>query len=333
MPPVPPDFAENILLLAGLVAGVKLAAFKLAQSSWLDLDAPADLKFAERAWRIAFTVVSVRLTINALEDLDLLQTFDLGTNAAAQQQCTTNAASASPLPASAVTVYLVQLALYLPLLLFHHWISEPEDYLVMGVHHLVSLLLCAGALLARWPPVWGLVTLLTHDVADLALDSLRLIKELNWPTLTALLYIVALVTWASARCFYYPLYVLSSVVRASFAGDDAGCRAACAGLLVILAADVFWCAALVMVGAPQVLALLRGEGRTDDGPRKVADKKDEDAAAKKRKKEPPKSKGKDWQTEFLRVLPFATLIFACIGSLTALGVAIVRMAPPGTINK
>ena len=48
-------------------------------------------------------------------------------------------------------------------------------------HHVITLLLCVGALLARWPPVWGLATILTHDSADIALDCLLVAKARDLP--------------------------------------------------------------------------------------------------------------------------------------------------------
>ena len=110
MPPMPADLAENILLFMGVVAGVKLVAFRVVQR--FDIEPPADLKVAERTWHIVFSIMSVRLTLLALSDLDLLQSFDLGTAAIKSDQCATGAAEASVPPASTVTVFLIQICLY-----------------------------------------------------------------------------------------------------------------------------------------------------------------------------------------------------------------------------
>ena len=74
-------------------------------------------------------------------------------------------------------------------------------------------------------------------IADLPLDTLLVVKDLNAPVATAVLFGCTVLCWLCLRCIYYPLYVVRTALRSSSACDDLGCVAACAGLLLILAAD------------------------------------------------------------------------------------------------
>lgn len=141
----------------------------------------------------------------------------------------------------------------MPNALFHPWISnrDDDDYWVMLAHHVVATLLCVGAVVGHWPE-WGLGTILTHDIADLPLDLLLVVKDLNAPNATAALFGCTLLCWTGLRCMYYPLIIVRSALRSSSDCDDLGCIAACAGLLLIFAADAFWLVKLLRVGGRQL---------------------------------------------------------------------------------
>ena len=228
----------------------------LVLRQWLGLEGPASEKAAGRSWHVAFSVWSVSNSMFALSDLGLLGSFDLGLLDDAHPCAFGGASQLAPLPRSVTRLFAVQISHYSLALIAHPWIMRGEDdFWVMFAHHLFSILLCAAALLGRWP-VWGVATILTHDVADLPLDSVLIAKELHVPWLTSALYVITLVTWAGARCCYFPWYVVRSVLLASARCDDVGCMFACAGVTAILGLDGFWLVKLIRIGLPQVRELL-----------------------------------------------------------------------------
>lgn len=245
---------EHVLTLATLAAvlGVsKLAARQVFAR--IGLKPHVARKASERAWHIVFGIWSFNATRMALADLGMLHNFDMGLNSRTLSCSSVGGEGGSHLLPSTLLIFYAQIALYVPNAIFHPWIHgrSEDDFWVMFAHHIIAITLCVGAVVGGWAE-WGLATIITHDMADVPLDVLLVVKDLDAPNLTACLYVVTVVCWTCFRCIYYPLVVVQSALRSSSASGDAGCYAACAGLLTIFAADLFWLVKLLRVGIKEL---------------------------------------------------------------------------------
>jgi len=113
--------------------------------------------------------------------------------------------------------YLIQLAIWIDTCFSHKFIEERhKDYVMMYVHHIVTIILVAGSYSYNYLRI-GTVVLFVHDVSDVPLDLIKILNYLKCEGpkgLFALELAFAgnLVSWAYIRLWHYPRNVIWAVI-------------------------------------------------------------------------------------------------------------------------
>lgn len=118
---------------------------------------------------------------------------------------------------SHMVLYLAEMAWYL-----HGWFSltfhkgpKKKDHVQMIVHHMVTLLLVAYSFAMNFTRV-GCIVFLLHDVCDVLLQFAKLVKYSKNELGATIAFVAFLCVWISARLFYFPVYILRSVIYETY---------------------------------------------------------------------------------------------------------------------
>jgi hypothetical protein len=75
----------------------------------------------------------------------------------------------------------------------------------MFLHHVAAVFLYPGFLFGNMMGV-GVVIAWFHDIADIFLNTCRLVKAFEWKVATAVTFILLCVAWVYTRLFILPIY-------------------------------------------------------------------------------------------------------------------------------
>ena len=104
--------------------------------------------------------------------------------------------------------------------LIYHFIDgqKREDFIEMGLHHIVTIYLFFGYYMAN---VWriGTVIALLHDLADMVMELSRCLSETQVTTPTAMIFVIGMFVWFYTRCYVLPF---ECVYKGIYLGCD-GC--------------------------------------------------------------------------------------------------------------
>jgi len=109
--------------------------------------------------------------------------------------------------------YLVQLAIWIDTCFSHRFIEERhKDYVMMYVHHLVTILLVLGSYANNYLRV-GTVILFLHDSSDVFLDLLKIFNYLKLEGrrgcfIIEFAFLANLLVWAYARLYIFPVRIV-----------------------------------------------------------------------------------------------------------------------------
>ena len=119
-------------------------------------------------------------------------------------------------------VYKVQAAVWFVTAFRHRFYgldARNKDYVLMYVHHIVTLLLIVGS----YANVWnchrgGAYVLFLHDASDIVIDVLRLSHNLRLDAdagvyIAEISFAVNFVTWAYFRLYRFPRFIYSSWIN------------------------------------------------------------------------------------------------------------------------
>merc|ERR1712086_155765 len=138
----------------------------------------------------------------------------------------TNAMWTEPMGKSDDTVtrvYILQTAVWFGTAFRHRFASHrAKDYILMYVHHVITLFLIVGSWHLGIDGVWhigarriGAIVLFLHDSSDIVIDILRLSHSLGLDDKSGTFiaegsFVTNLFTWAYLRLYIYPTKVLNS---------------------------------------------------------------------------------------------------------------------------
>ena len=109
--------------------------------------------------------------------------------------------------------YLVQLAIWIDTCFSHRFIEERhKDYVMMYVHHLVTILLVLGSYANNYLRV-GTVILFLHDSSDVFLDLLKIFNYLKLEGrrgcfIIEFAFLANLLVWAYTRLYIFPVRIV-----------------------------------------------------------------------------------------------------------------------------
>ena len=109
--------------------------------------------------------------------------------------------------------YLVQLAIWIDTCFSHRFIEERhKDYVMMYVHHLVTILLVLGSYANNYLRV-GAVILFLHDSSDVFLDLLKIFNYLKLEGrrgcfIIEFAFLANLLVWAYTRLYIFPVRIV-----------------------------------------------------------------------------------------------------------------------------
>lgn len=117
--------------------------------------------------------------------------------------------------------YVLQTAIWIVTCFSHRFNSDAhahKDYVLMYIHHLATIALVSSSFHYGQCRI-GLVVLFIHDCSDIGIDLLKLtnyllLEGLGGCFLTELSYTFAIVMWGSFRLWFFPRYVIWSLVWA-----------------------------------------------------------------------------------------------------------------------
>lgn len=115
-------------------------------------------------------------------------------------------------------LYLGEIAWYMngliSLVIFHQG-PKRKDHYQMAAHHVITLILVTYSFAMNFTRV-GCMIFLLHDVCDVFLQVAKLFKYSKYESGATVGFIVFLLVWMAARVFYFPVYILNSVVIDTF---------------------------------------------------------------------------------------------------------------------
>lgn len=110
-------------------------------------------------------------------------------------------------------LYLLQLAIWMATCFSHRFIEERQkDYVMMFIHHLVTIGLVWGSYVFNYVRV-GTIVLVLHDTSDVVADLLKACNYLKLEGARGLFlveinFVLLLLSWWYTRLYYLPLHVV-----------------------------------------------------------------------------------------------------------------------------
>ena len=109
-------------------------------------------------------------------------------------------------------LYYVELGWYLHQTFVHVFLDKRKgDFLVMLIHHLVTVLLISSSWYAGYYRI-GILVLFSHDLCDPFLELGKMFNYLHLPYLGLVAFIGLVVSWISLRLLYYPFTLCYSAI-------------------------------------------------------------------------------------------------------------------------
>lgn len=195
-----------------------------------------------------------------------------------------------PLPIKVYWYYTIETAFYWSLLFGHLFFDvRRHDFLQMLVHHTVTLMLLYISWTMNMVRV-GTLILFSHDAADIFLELGKLFRYANWQGFLTADFIVLSVVWLATRLYYYPFWIIRSIVfdapkliQADYSWANLTQRPIIPRVLMVMLCTLlvlhcFWTYILFKIGyqaatTPTGVDDIREESETDSEDEAVAEKK------------------------------------------------------------
>lgn len=141
------------------------------------------------------------------------------------------------------------------------------DFYQLTLHHIVTISLLFISWSINMVRV-GTLILFSHDVADILIELGKLLRYARWQTALNILFVIFMFIWSGTRLFYYPFYVIRSVlfsapelIQKSYRWEDLFQRPIVPRVLMVmlcclLLLHIFWTYVLIKVA---VHTLTHGE--------------------------------------------------------------------------
>jgi ceramide synthetase len=137
--------------------------------------------------------------------------------------------------------YCWQLAFYCYLLTVLFLEEKKKDFVVMGIHHVITILLVSGAIVGRVQYI-GAVLMLSFDKCDVLLEAAKIFNRLEWHATAASTFVLFVLAWIVYRVIEYPIYIIYAASRAHIiAGREVPAAPPSTILLAIIyVMQVYW---------------------------------------------------------------------------------------------
>ena len=173
------------------------------------------LRFQGQMWRLFVhsSMTAFGLYISCIEDGGAWQAKGIGVLHHEHASYWTPHPHSHASSTSMHVFYLVQLAIWIDTCFSHGFIEERhEDYVMIYVHHLVTILLMWGSYANNYMRV-GTVVLFLHDSSDIFLDLLKICNYLKLEGkkghfIVECAFFVDLLVWAYTRLYIFPVRVV-----------------------------------------------------------------------------------------------------------------------------
>lgn len=101
---------------------------------------------------------------------------------------------------------LVSTGYHLAGFLVHFYKTRKNDYIEMGLHHIVALFLCVGAYLSN---IWetAILVAFVHDMAEVVVKTCKSLAETHFRNLTFSMFLYLNAIWLYTRIFCYSQFV------------------------------------------------------------------------------------------------------------------------------
>jgi hypothetical protein len=113
--------------------------------------------------------------------------------------------------------YVTQLSVWIVTCLSHVFFEEAhKDYLVMFVHHLVTIFLVSTSYASNTLRI-GLLIVLLHDASDISVDLLKMCNYCKLDGaknlfLVEITFTLMMITWAYFRLYFFPFVIMRTVI-------------------------------------------------------------------------------------------------------------------------
>ena len=91
-------------------------------------------------------------------------------------------------------------------LITHFFGTRRNDFVEMGLHHILSLYLYGGAYLYNFIEV-GCVIAFLHDIADITTNIVKALAETKLKIPTAIVFVFHMCIWFYTRNLLLPIYI------------------------------------------------------------------------------------------------------------------------------
>eukprot|EP01118_Nematostelium_gracile_P019061 TRINITY_DN8697_c0_g1_i1.p1 TRINITY_DN8697_c0_g1~~TRINITY_DN8697_c0_g1_i1.p1 ORF type:complete len:290 (+),score=52.38 TRINITY_DN8697_c0_g1_i1:42-872(+) len=155
--------------------------------------------------------------------------------------------------------------------------ERKKDFIVMGLHHVITIILVSMAVLGKVHYI-GAVLMLSFDKSDVLLESAKIFNRLEFDKTSVFFFILFVISWIVYRVIEYPLYIISAAIRSESIAKRLVPVAYTSSILLIAIyfMQVYWSYFIIK----KVIGFIK-KGIKDDG----GDPREEDF---KEKKEKPK---------------------------------------------
>eukprot|EP00455_Lapot_gusevi_P026861 TRINITY_DN2834_c0_g7_i1.p1 TRINITY_DN2834_c0_g7~~TRINITY_DN2834_c0_g7_i1.p1 ORF type:complete len:368 (-),score=94.98 TRINITY_DN2834_c0_g7_i1:52-1155(-) len=144
--------------------------------------------------------------------------------------------------------YLFQLGVYMSLLVSQFFDVQRKDFLAMFIHHIVTILLVFCSYACNYVRI-GVLVLLCHDTADVALEFAKLAKYAGYQFIADLGFVAFTLLFFVFRLVIFPFWVIHSTLYEGeqIIGPFLSHKLFVSWLLALLVLHVYWFGLIVRV--------------------------------------------------------------------------------------
>ncbi len=102
--------------------------------------------------------------------------------------------------------FLITMGYHVGGLITHFFGTRRNDFVEMGLHHILSLYLYGGAYLYNFLEI-GCVIAFLHDTADITTNIVKALAETKLKIPTAVVFVIHMCIWFYTRNFLLPIYI------------------------------------------------------------------------------------------------------------------------------
>ena len=135
--------------------------------------------------------------------------------------------------------YLVLMGYHLGALISHFVTSKKNDFIEMGLHHILAVQLYGGSyILNLWEQ--GAIVVLIHDLSDITISICRALSQTIYQHLAAVLFISNMAVWVYTRMVVFPYLIYTNFISDADFGWNLTLPTICALLSCLFLLHCYW---------------------------------------------------------------------------------------------